>query len=384
MNNKNLHILQVVGTMNRGGAEVMLMDIYRNISPHIHFDFLINYKAKTGVIKGDFDDEIILKGGSVNHIQTQWDLGPVQYINEFKSICQKIGVPDVVHIHLNSRSGIIAFAARQAGVKKIIVHSHADLKFRGSFLTILANKAELFIQKHFIEKYATDFWGASIEANKSLFKNSVINKSIVINNAIDIDNFINFDKTSTSIFRDGLNIKTNTLLLGNIGRIVRHKNGLFVIKVLDELNKHNIDFMFIFAGRADDETYMQEINDKIDACNLSEKVIYLGLRSDIPLIMSSLDVFIGPALKEGFGLVAIEAQAAGVPCALYNGFPRSVDMKLGLVSFLSSFDCEEWITTILSIKDNKNRDKGAITLAIKNRGFDVKTNTKLIEDFYAK
>ena len=118
------------------------------------------------------------------------------------------------------------------------------------------------------------------------------------------------------------------------------------------------------------ENYGQQLNSEREGSSIVKQIDYNSQ--------------LGPALKEGFGLVAIEAQAAGVPCALYNGFPRSVDMKLGLVSFLSSFDCEEWITTILSIKDNKNRDKGAITLAIKNRGFDVKTNTKLIEDFYAK
>ena len=55
MKKDKLHVLQVVGAMNRGGAEVMLMDIYRNISEDIHFDFLINYKIKIGTVKGDFN-----------------------------------------------------------------------------------------------------------------------------------------------------------------------------------------------------------------------------------------------------------------------------------------------------------------------------------------
>ena len=108
MSKKKLHVLQVTGAMNRGGAEVMLMDIYRNISLDFHFDFLVNYKLKSGVVKGDFDDEILEKGANIKHIGTQWDLGPINYIKEFKKIIKEIGKPDVIHIHLNSRAGIIS------------------------------------------------------------------------------------------------------------------------------------------------------------------------------------------------------------------------------------------------------------------------------------
>ena len=71
MSINKLKVLQVTGTMNRGGAEVMLMDIYRNISTDIHFDFLINYKVEAGINKGEFDDEILSKGGRIRHIGSQ-------------------------------------------------------------------------------------------------------------------------------------------------------------------------------------------------------------------------------------------------------------------------------------------------------------------------
>ncbi len=382
MKKNKLHVLQVVGTMNRGGAEVMLMDIYRNISADIHFDFLVNYKTKIGIVKGDFDDEILSKGGTIKHIGTQWDLGPMQYIKQFKSICDEIGVPDVVHIHLNAKSGLIALAAKKAGIKKIIVHSHADLKFRGSFFNIFAGKAELFFQKILISKYATDFWGASKEANNSLFTTSINKQAVIINNAVDIEVFQNVSIKQITEFRNSLNIKEKTLVLGNVGRIVRHKNVSFIIDILDKLNQKGIDFKFIFAGRANDKTYMQEIDDKIAQFKLTDKIIYLGIRDDIPVVVSSLDVFVAPALKEGFGLVAVEAQAAGVPCVLYTGFPASVDMGLGLVSFMASFDSDKWVDEIIKVKNNKNLNKELISSSIQNKGFDIKKNTEIIEKLY--
>lgn len=382
MKKDKLHVLQVVGAMNRGGAEVMLMDIYRNISEDIHFDFLINYKTKIGTVKGDFDDEILSRGGRIKYIGTQWDLGPIQYIRRFKSICDEIGIPDVVHIHLNAKSGLIAAVAKKAGIKKIIVHSHADLKFRGSFFNVFASKAELFFQKILISKYATDFWGASKEANNSLFTTSINKQAVIINNAVDIEVFQNVSSEQITEFRNSLNIKEKTLVLGNVGRIVRHKNVSFIIDILDKLNQKGIDFKFIFAGRVDDMIYMQEINDKIVQFNLTDKVIYLGIRDDIPVVVSSLDVFVAPALKEGFGLVAVEAQAAGIPCVLYTGFPSSVDMELNLVSFISSFDSDKWLNEIIKVKNNKNLDKELILSTIQDKGFDIKKNTKIIEKLY--
>jgi len=382
MPKKKLHILQVTGAMNRGGAEVMLMDIYRHISSTIHFDFLVNYKLKEGIIKGDFDDEILERGATIKHIGTQWDLGPIKYIKEFKKTIKEIGMPDVIHIHMNAKSGIIALAAKCVGIRKIIVHSHANLKFRGSFINIFKEKIELQIQKILIDRYATDYWGASKEANKSLFYKYLEKKTRIINNAVDVKTFQNVTLKQIKEFKKSININEETLLLGNIGRIVSHKNVSFILEILKALQAQKIDFYFIFAGRIDDAVYMQGIHQKINEYKLTKKVTHLGIRNDIPLIMASLDLFVAPALKEGFGLVAVEAQAAGIPCVLYKGFPKSVDMDLNLVTFINTFEEPQWLSAILEAKDKKCTDKKAVLNNIKMLGFDIVGNTKLLEDLY--
>jgi glycosyltransferase EpsF len=376
------HVLQIVGTMNRGGAEVMLMDIFRNLSENTKFSFLINYKVKTGIVKGDFDDEILNKGADIKYIGTQWDLGPLKYIKEFKRIYNELGKPEVVHIHLNAKSGIIALAAKLAGAKKIIVHSHADLKFRGSLFHVLISRLELQMQKILINKYATDFWGASKEANASLFYKKQQHKTVVINNAVYTNKFQKVNKQEINEFKDSLNIKNDTLILGNVGRIVRHKNIGFILDVLNEYHKTNTNFVFLFAGRIDDRRYFEEIQAKIKQYKLEDKVIHLGNRDDVPTIINSMDVFIAPALKEGFGLVAVEAQAAGIPCLLYKGFPKSVDMGLNLVSFMNDFNIKKWQMEIDKIKHHRLANKKLIKNTIREKGFDIKDNTQTIEKLY--
>ena len=382
MSKNKIKVLQITGVMNRGGAEVMLMDIYRNISKDVHFDFLVNYKTKKGVQKGDFDDEILSKGGRIEHIGSQWDLGFFKYINEFKKVVQKVN-PDIVHIHMNVKSGVIAFAAKKAGIKQIIIHSHADLKFRGSLLSRLVGTLELIIQKHLIAISANHFWGCSQEANESLFYKRLLTskKSAIINNAVDLASYQNVSKKKVEQLRASYGINKDTIVLGNVGRVVKHKNVSFIMDALDKFNKENIDYVFVFAGRDEQPDYLEEILNKAKQYKIEDKIKYLGVRDDIPLVMNSFDCFLGPALKEGFGLVAVEAQAAGLPSVLFTGFPKTVDMNLNLVTFLNDLDAAEWAKAI-KLLPKKNNDLTLIKEAIISKGFDSVSNTKGIEKRY--
>jgi len=383
MSKNKIKVLQVTGAMNRGGAEVMLMDIYRNICNDLHFDFLINYKVKAGILKGDFDDEIRSKGGQIEYIGSQLDIGILTYIKEFKQVIHKIGNPDIVHIHMNAKSGVISLAAKKAGIKNIIVHSHADLKFRGSFISKIIRNLELVIQKKLIAKSANYFWGCSKEANLSLFykKKLTTDNSQIINNAVDVDSYQNVSFSQLKELRMSYGVNENTIVIGNVGRIVRHKNVSFIMDVLDILNKENIDFIFVFAGREEQPDYLNEIKNKAKTYKLESKIKYLGVRSDIPLLLNSFDVFLGPALQEGFGLVAVEAQAAGLPCVLYKGFPKAVDMGLNLVTFLDNFNTTEWVSAINHLPKKESNFK-LIKDSILSKGFDTKENTKKIENIY--
>ena len=384
MSKNKLKVLQVTGAMNRGGAEVMLMDIYRNISSNIHFNFLVNYKLNEGIRKGDFDNEIKEKGGTIKHIATQWDLGPISYFREFKKIIAEIGKPDVIHIHLNSRAGIIALCARLIGINKIIAHSHGDLVFKGSVLKNLPGIIELQIQKLLIDFFATDFWGCSQVAIKSLFYSRKIKKgkTVIINNATAVDDYLDVLQEDTIKLKITFKIPEETLIIGAVGRIVRRKNIGFVIEVLNILNRRNIDFVFVNVGKIEDEMYMKEITDKIKSYQLEDRVLNLGLRDDIPAIMSIFDVFISPAHNEAFGMVAAEAQAAGLPCVLSNEFPKTIDMNLNLVSFINNFNPTIWADELIRVHKDKCYDKKLIKKCFLKRGFDIKENVRTIESLY--
>lgn len=374
-------VLHITGTMNRAGTEVMLMELMRHRPEGISFDFLVNYTPRRGIPMGDFDDEIKALGGRLFYVSSIGNSGPFLYTWRLKKTLKKIK-PDIVHIHMKARSGLIAKTARKAGIKNIIVHSHSHPTILKGPVSGFFSKKELQWQKGMINRYADSLWGCSPEACTALFGKKREEEFRIIHNAINLQKFLNVAPEKAIEFRKELGIEEDTLLIGNAGRIIRQKNISFLLPVLAELQRKNIDFRFIFAGRAINGNYLHEVHQKIRDYGMEDKVSYLGLRNDIPVLMKALDVFAAPSLKEGFGIVALEAQAAGVPCLLYRGFPKNVDMGLGLVRFLNHFDPREWAENILELQKVRNRDKEEIKEKIRQSGFDSLLNSHLIYELY--
>lgn len=378
-----MKVLQVTGTMNRGGAEMMLMDILRHKSPDVHFDFLINNDPRNLHEVGSFDEEILSCGCEIKHIGSQLRLGPVRYIKEFQKVVKELQ-PDVVHIHLNGKCGIIALAARLAGVKKIIAHCHADIRFRGSLPARVANETELFLQKFLIAWCATDFWGCSTEANRRLYWPWVRQESLVINNAITCEDYENVTEAQWRNLRSCYNLPNDAVVLGNVGRIVPHKGIAHIVDVLSELVTRGVNVHFMVVGRNDDKEYVDAMMAHAREQNVAGRIHFLGERGDVPVVMHTFDVFVGPALREGFGLVAVEAQAACVPCVLYKGFPKSVDMRSGLVTFMNDFDTTRWCDAIIASLKKNHVSKEQVFQKIKALGFDAMENAQNVCLLYNK
>lgn len=378
-----MKVLQVTGAMNRGGAEVMLMDILRNKSDDVHFDFLINNDPRNLKEEGAFDQEILSYGCKIKHIGTQLRIGPVRYIREFKEIVKELQ-PDVVHIHLNAKCGLIALAAHLAGVKKIITHCHADIKFRGSLPSRVFNESEMWIQKWMIGWFATDYWGCSTEANKRLYRGKHFRNSVVINNAISCVAYSAVLEEEYKVLRNSYNLPDDAVVLGNVGRIVPHKGIAKMVDVLSELKNRGVNAHFIVVGRNDACEYVNEMMAHAEECKVADNIHFLGERSDVPIVMHTFDVFVGPALREGFGLVAVEAQAAAVPCVLYQGFPQTVDMHVGLTIFHKDYNPKAWADSIQTVLKNHKVEKGGILNAIRALGFDANENALKISEMYKR
>ena len=89
---------------------------------------------------------------------------------------------------------------------------------------------------------------------------------------------------------------------------------------------------------------------------IGNRVIFAGVRSDIPNLLSAMDVFVFPSLYEGMPNTVIEAQATGLPCVIADTITREADIT-GLVQYLSLEDSPEiWADAALSAIRDQRKD----------------------------
>lgn len=369
MNKKR--ILYVFGTMNCGGAETMLLNIYRNIDREkLQFSFLVH---ATG--QGYYDDEIRELGGKMFYIKSQGDQGLLRYIVSLKNFLQQNGPFDIVHSHMDWQGGAIALACHLSKIEKIIVHAHTYASYKPS----IALKQVIKLQKYWINKCATDFWACSKEAGGYLFTEEKDVK--VIPNAVDLENYLYPNIQVVEGIKLKYNINKDTLVIGHIGSFSQNKNQKFLVEIAKKLSEQNKDFRLLLVGN-DTNGYSKEVKELVDNYDLQQNIYFLGLREDIYNIVKVFDIFCFPSEFEGLGMVAIEAQAGGVPCLVSDGVPKSIDMGLELVKHLSVKIVDDWIDTIFEKQDSKINDKKLISEKIMEKGFNVIASAKLVQKMY--
>ena len=359
MKNKK-KILQVFSSTNRGGAETLIMNLYRNIDKEeIQFDFLV-FSEKSG----DYDKEINQLGGNVIRIDSIGNSSIFKFIMSVKNEIMRNGPYHAVHTHVNYQNGVIAFSAQLAGVKKIISHSHSS---SSRLSNSLKGKAALFFLKKMIKCFNTQYLACSVEAGKFLYGNDFI----VIPNAIDLNKFLSNNKL---IFKK----QRSELLIGHIGRFVKVKNHDFLIRLANYLKKSEIEFKFILIGQG---PLREDIQKKVSLYELDSHFMFLGIREDIPDILNSIDIFLLPSYYEGIPLTLIEAQASNTPCVVSNNVDKYVDFGIGLITYLDLDDSlKSWKNAILNAKKCK---KNKVYNVIQNSGFDIKKfKDKLLKIYF--
>ncbi|HFK1765858.1 glycosyl transferase family 1 [Bacillus wiedmannii] len=358
-------VLHIVSAMDRGGAETLLMNVYRNIDREIvQFDF-VSHKSE----ESDYDKEIIALGGKIHRISSLGQLGPLSYIKELVKVMSDNQYV-AAHAHTDYQGGIVAIAAKIAGIKIRICHSHSNNWPMGSGIK---GKVLLSFLRTVITYVGTNYCACSVESARFLFQKNIDNSKVkIMKNAIDINQFVNVNIQDDNTVRDEFNIPVEKKVIGHIGRFSESKNHIFILKVFNEVLKYDPNFMLVLVG---DGPLKNSIELESKRLGIYEKVRFLGVRKDIPRIIRMFDVFLFPSLFEGFGIVALEAQCAGVPCVVANTITKNVDMGLGIISFVSlDENLKIWSVEIQRVLEKEKLNTEIIADTISKLGFDIKSN----------
>lgn len=360
-----IRVLHVVVNMNRGGAETLIMNLYRNMDrTKVQFDFLT---CKEGV----FDKEIQELGGRVYRIPYLTEVGHFGYVKELNQFFRNHSSYIIVHSHMDKMSGLVMRAAECAGIPVRIAHSHNTQSEGGILAKLYKNIVGRFIYSH-----ASHFVACSNAAAQWLYGKKS-NEAVVIKNGINYEQFL-FSEEKRQKVRNEFNIPDDTTVIGHVGRFNYQKNHSFIIDVFAELNKSHSNSILVLVG---DGTLRSKIEDKVRELHLQNKVLFLGVRPDIHLILQGFDLFIFPSLHEGLPVTLVEAQGSGLPCLVSKEITTEVDLGDDLVDFLAISHIDPWVKKIIQLiekQEQRQCDKSSFL----QKGYDIKQTAERIQNLY--
>ncbi|WHY61128.1 glycosyltransferase family 1 protein [Cytobacillus firmus] len=356
-----VRILHIVSSMGRGGAESLIMNIYRMIDrSEIQFDFITHSKGEE-----DYDEEIKLMGGRIYRIASLGSSGPINYMKSLVKIMSANNYA-AIHAHTDYQSGFPALAAKLCGISTRICHSHSNNWLKNSSFK------EMFVLRGLqtmIKLSATKYCSCSEEAAKFLFGKKNVSKVQILKNGINVNEYTNIGTSSRIQVLEELHLPETAKLIGHVGRFSESKNHIFILKVLKKLLETDPSFIALLIGEG---PLRKVIEEKAERMGLSENIKFLGVRTDIPRLMKSFDIFFFPSLFEGFGIVMLEAQSTGTPCIASSSVPKSTDMELGLVQYLDLGDnLDSWVDAVKETVKAKRPSKQAIINNFTKLGFNI-------------
>lgn len=144
--------------------------------------------------------------------------------------------------------------------------------------------------------------------------------------------FARYDRSAVAgNLRQELGLADDTLLVGTVAILRAKKGHAEILDAVPEVLKRFPDAHFVFAG---DGPQTDNLQARIAADGLADRVHLLGLRRDVTNVLASLDVFVLPTHQEALGTAFVEAGAMGLPAVAtrVDGVPEVVqDEKTGLL-----------------------------------------------------
>lgn len=359
-------VLHVAVNLNRGGAETLLMNLYRNVDrTRVQFDFLT---CKPGV----YDEEIVAMGGVVHRIPYLTEVGHGGFVRELRAFFREHPDYTLVHSHLDKMSGLVLAAARREGVPIRIAHSHNTASEGGAPARLYKWAVGLSIRRS-----ATHRMACSQAAAEWLFSRRA-EDALVLKNGIEIARFRHRETLHEEVRRE-LAIPAGAFVIGHVGRFAPVKNHSWLLELYRRFRAEHPTALLLLCG---DGPLLAQTQEQAARAGLTgEHIRFLGSRSDVDRLLQAMDVFIFPSLHEGLPVVLIEAQGAALPCLVSTAVSPECDLGLDLVRRLPLADQTAWLGELQQLAaSRKPRTTQAMSIAA--AGYDIRRTARWLTDYY--
>lgn len=147
-------------------------------------------------------------------------------------------------------------------------------------------------------------------------------RAIAIHPGIDVEAFAAARIASRAATRAALGATGDRPLVGIVGRLQPWKGQHVFLHAAARVAAAHPAARFVVAGDATggfSAGYPAELRALAAELGIADRVVFAGEREDVPAVLSALDVFVHASVEEPFGIVIVEALAAGVPVVATRG-----------------------------------------------------------------
>lgn len=360
-----IRVLQMIGSLNVGGSQTLMLNLYRSIDREkLQFDFVLDHPDETYFVEdvkalgAKIYTMPIFRGFNAGEVRRDW--GNFFYTH-----------PDyrVLHSHVRSYAALYLPVAKRHGLKTII-HSHNTSNGSG-----LAAAVKTTLQRP-LKHQADILMACSTEAGEWLYGKRACRSEryILLPNAVDTRRF-RLDEADRRALRQELGLG-DRLVIGHVGRFEAAKNHSFLLDIFQALKQREPNAALLLVGEG---SLQRETVEKAVALGIAEDVILTGNRNDVPQLLGAMDRFCFPSLWEGLPVTLIEAQAAGLPCLISDSISHDVDVS-PQVRRLPPEDAARWAEALLD-PAMQRRDVSEYLI---RAGYDVRSSAEMLSRLYLR
>lgn len=297
-------------------------------------------------------DELAAHGCTVHYVGYAGNKVKKQFVilRNLKQLLKEEGYA-AVHIHGDVAYKLLVYslAARLAGVRTILLHSHAS----GTDGNHRELKKKLHMaSRRFLRWSGTGFVSCSDLAADWMFPNVSKKKITIIHNGVDLDKF-RFNPEERAAVRRKWGLE-EAFVLGHVGRFEYQKNHEYLIDIFRAVHEQIPNAKLFLVGEG---SLREDIQKKVDDLGLSNDVIFAGLSREVEKLLSGFDVFVLPSHFEGLPIVGVEAQAAGLPVLFADTITEEAKLTESAVFLpIGEGDVPQWLAHIADLREATRED----------------------------
>lgn len=363
-------VLHVISKMDRGGAESLVMGLYRHVDrARLQFDFAVDDD------RADYAAEIEELGGRT-FVLPRPASRPAAFSMGLRTTIREGGPYRAVHSHAHFFSGAVLAIASQSRVPVRIAHSHTTDDGRAS--TVRRRLYRVAMRK-LIASRATHRVACSPLAARALFGDHE-DRWVLVPNAIDLSAASGAVAGSASAFRREVGIPPDATVLAHVGGFRPVKNHRLLLEIFRAVAERDPSVRLVLAG---DGPLRPETQDFAQDLGIGGRTHFLGTVADVWPLLATADAGVFPSLYEGVSIAMIEAQAAGLPLVVSRLVDPEVDLGLGLVRWADiGADVDSWAEEVEAALRLRIPPWEVRREILVNRGYDLSVIATAVEDLY--